>query len=184
MASHIRLVVLATIGLWATDTLACSCAGPGPNRCVLPAAPVSFVGKVIPKQAVDLRPAVPLDNRGRRLATDPPLPRDESYVAVVFQVSEWFRGGSESTLVVRTEAANNSCTYPFEVGHDYVVFAYAHDGNLRTDPCAGTRAVASETALIQQLRSARAGTGMADIFGTTYLQRLDGCLPGLEKTDG
>ena len=184
MAFSIRLTVLATIGLWATDTLACSCAGPGPNRCVLPASPVSFVGKAISKQAVDLRPAVPLNNRGRRLATDPPLPRDESYIAVVFQVSEWFGGGSESTVVVRTDPANSSCTYPFEVGHDYLVFAYTHEGNLRTDPCAGTRPVAPELALIHQLRSARAGTGMADMFGMAYVQRLDGSLAGLEKSEG
>jgi hypothetical protein len=103
---------------------------------------------------------------------------------VVFQVTDWFRGGSESTVVVRTEAANNDCTYPFEVGHDYLVFADTGGGNLRTSPCAGTRPVASEAAFIRQLRSAHAGTGMADIFGMSYQQQLNGSLEGLEKTKG
>jgi len=185
MVFHIRLAILAAIAVWATDALACSCAGSGP-RCELPAAPVAFVGKVISKQAVDLRPIdpAPNNNRGRRLATDPPPPRDDSYIAVTFQVTEWFRGGSDSTLVVRTDPANSSCTYPFEIGRDYLVFAGMRDGNLGTSPCAGTQPVASEIGLIRQLRSARAGTGMADVFGMSYPQRLDSSLAGLEESEG
>ena len=114
----------------------------------------------------------------------PPPPRDESYIAVTFQLTEWFRGGLESTLVVRTYPANNSCTYPFEAGHDYLVFAYMKDGNLRTDHCAGTRPIASEIGLIYQLRSAREGRGMADVFGMSYLHQLDSSFSGLEKYEG
>src|SRR5207248_1159966 len=70
-------------------------------------------------------------------------------------------------------AANSSCSYPFEVGLDYLVFAYAQNANLYTNNCAGTRPAASETALIRELQSARAGTSMADLFGSTYSHRLD-----------
>jgi hypothetical protein len=51
MAFYRGPAILAAIGLWAADVLACSCAGPGPFRCELSAAPVAFVGKVISKQA-------------------------------------------------------------------------------------------------------------------------------------
>jgi len=177
-------MIVAALPVFAADALACSCAPPGPGRCQLPTAPVAFAARVISRQAFDLRPAVQLDNRGRRLATDPPPPRDDSYIAVTLEVIEQFRGDSSKTIIVRTDPANSSCTYPFEVGHDYLVFAYMKDGSLRTDPCAGTRPVASEIALIHQLRSTRAGTGMPDLFGTIYQQRLNGSIAGLEKSEG
>src|SRR2546426_12103685 len=101
-ASSVHLTILAAIALYATDALACSCAPPGPNRCALPDAPVAFTGKVIYKQAVDLHPPMPLNNRGPRLATDPPPPADESYIPVTFPVTEWVRARSGNTLVFRT----------------------------------------------------------------------------------
>src|ERR1051325_1216292 len=99
MTIWMRLPILVAIAFSATEALACSCAGPGPNRCALPDSPVAFTGRVISKQAVDRHPVVPPNNTGRRLATDPPLPRDESYIAVRFQVTDWFRGGAEPTVV-------------------------------------------------------------------------------------
>src|SRR5437016_1515313 len=104
-AALTALTILATIGLWTSDGLACSCAGAGLYRCALPAAPVSFLGRVISKQPVDRRPVEPRGNNpgGRRLAIVGPPPIDDSYTAVTFQVTEWFRGGSDATIIVRTD---------------------------------------------------------------------------------
>ena len=164
---------LGTIGLvallYTTNAFACDCFHGGPGRCYLPDAPVAFVGTVISKEAVDLRqppdPSAIPNYSGRRRVGDPPPPRDDSYIAVTFQVNESLRGDARKTIVIRTEPANNSCTYPFDIGKEYLVFASDRSGSLYTSPCQGTRPANQETALIQQLRFARTGQKMANLFG-------------------
>jgi hypothetical protein len=131
---------------------------------------VAFVGTVISKQDVDLRPAPPAaaDNRPRRSARsagDPVPPRDESYVAVTFRVTEALRGDFDDTIVIRTGPSYSSVRYQFEIDGEYLVFAGPQNGYLYTDSCTGNRAVATEAAFIRELRAARQGSRMADIFG-------------------
>ena len=123
MEVQIALIV-AIVGICAPESFA-SCAPPPPFRCSLPASPVAFVGTVISKQDVDLRPLLPpsTNNRGRRLVGDPVPPRDDSYIAVTFRVNESLRGDFDDTIVIRTDPANSSASYRFEIGHDYLVFA-------------------------------------------------------------
>ena len=82
-------------------------------------------------------------------------PRDDSYIAVTFRVNEALRGDFDDTIVIRTDPANSSASYRFEIGHDYLVFADLHNGRLYTNSCTGNRAVATETAFIRELRAAR-----------------------------
>jgi hypothetical protein len=180
-------LIAATFALCATASLACSCAPGPPGRCQLPTASVAFVGTVISKQPVDFRPPIePATSSGnrearRRSAQDPAPPRDESHIAVTLQVTEPLRGDFEKTILIRTDAANNSCSFPFEAGHDYLVFAYLRNSNLYTNICAGTQPAKPEAALIRQLRAARAGTGMADVFGLVTEPLSNSSLAGLER---
>jgi hypothetical protein len=167
---HVQIVlIVAIVGICAPESFA-SCAPPAPFRCSLPASPVAFVGTVISKQDVDLRPAAPAaaDNRPRRSARsagDPVPPRDESYVAVTFRVTEALRGDFDDTIVIRTGPSYSSVRYQFEIDGEYLVFAGPQNGYLYTDSCTGNRAVATEAAFIRELRAARQGSRMADIFG-------------------
>src|SRR5438876_10115840 len=54
---------------------------------------------------------------------------------VTLSVSEWFRGAAGNTLVVRTEVGTEACGYPFEVGHEYLVFANEYQGNVTVTTC-------------------------------------------------
>jgi hypothetical protein len=160
-------LVLSSIALCGSQLIACSCAGAGPFGCKLPAAPVAFLGRVVSRQDVDLRPPYnpPPNYSGRRMAGDPLPPPDESYIAVTLQVVEPFRGDFGNTIVIATEPMNNSCYYPFEIGKDYLVFAETYKGRLYTSICQGTREAEREVSLIQQLRAARQGLKQADLFG-------------------
>jgi hypothetical protein len=159
-------LLVVIVGICATESFA-DCAPPAPFRCSLPSSPVAFVGTVISKQDVDLRPVLPpsTNNRGRRLAGDPVPPRDDSYIAVTFRVNEAFRGDFDDSIVIRTDPANSSASYRFEIGHDYLVFADLKNGYPYTNSCTGNRDVATETAFIRELRAARRGSAMSDIFG-------------------
>src|SRR5438477_33579 len=105
-----KLLILGVLLIPINEVFACSCGGPGPFECKLPNAPVAFLGRVVSKQDVDLRPPYnpPPNYRGRRMAGDPLPSPDESYIAVTLQVVEPFRGDFGNTIVIATEPMNNS----------------------------------------------------------------------------
>ena len=115
---------------------------------------------------------------------DPVPPRDDSYIAVTFRVNEALRGDFDDTIVIRTDPANSSASYRFEIGHDYLVFADLQNGHLYTNSCTGSRAAATETALIRELRAARRGSRMSDIFGlvSTRQAALENVTPAANLT--
>ena len=63
------------------------------------------------------------------------------------------------SLVVRTELGTEACGYPFEVGHEYLVFANEYQGEVTVTTCsAATQPAKMALARIQQLRALRDGT--------------------------
>jgi len=91
------------------------------------------------------------------------LPQPPPWVKVTLSVSERFRGGSDNSIVIRTDLSD--CGYPFEVGHEYLVFAREFQGNLTVDKCTATRPAKMAVATIRQLQTLRDGTALPDIFG-------------------
>lgn len=84
-----------------------------------------------------------------------------------FSIREAFRGVSGAEVAIDTGAG--MCTYPFEIGQTYLVFAHLYQGKLSTNICTQTQAEVMAGGLIQQLEAAKAsstGTGMAALFGT------------------
>jgi hypothetical protein len=95
------------------------------------------------------------------------LPQPEAWgsVKVTLSVSERFRGNSGNSLVVRTEIGTEACGYPFEIGHEYLVFANEFQGNLTVTTCSATQPAKMAVSTIQQLRTLRDGTALPGIFG-------------------
>jgi hypothetical protein len=58
-------------------------------------------------------------------------------IRVEFEVSEVWRGGVGSTAVVTTGFGDGDCGFPFAVGDEYVVPAYANSDGLSTGLCSG-----------------------------------------------
>jgi hypothetical protein len=94
-----------------------------------------------------------------------PQPEPWGRVKVTLTVSERFRGVSSDSLVVKTEAGTEACGYPFEVGHEYLVFANENQGNLTVTTCSATQPAKIAVARILQLRALRDGAALPDIFG-------------------
>jgi len=59
----------------------------------------------------------------------------------------------------------SDCGYPFEVGHEYLVFANEFQGNLTVTTCSATQPAKMAVSTIQQLRTRRDGTALPGIFG-------------------
>jgi len=84
-------------------------------------------------------------------------------VKVTLSVSEPFRGAAGNMLVVRTDLSD--CGYPFEVGHEYLVFANWNQENLTVTTCSATQPSKVAVARIEQLRAFRDGTTLPDLYG-------------------
>jgi hypothetical protein len=104
----------------------------------------------------------------RTLRSTKLLPQPEAWgsVKVTLSVSERFRGDSGNSLVVRTESGTEACGYPFEIGHEYLVFANEFHGNLTVTTCSATQPAKMAVSTIQQLRTLRDGTVLQGIFGS------------------
>lgn len=84
-------------------------------------------------------------------------------VRIVLSVSEWFRGNFGNSVVVQTDTSD--CAYPFETGHQYLVFAIEFQGKLTVNICTATRPAKMAATTIRQLRALRDGTALPDLFG-------------------
>jgi hypothetical protein len=128
------------------------------------------VATVVSKESVQNAPApyvgIPgLGNRASRPPILPLQPQPWGSVKVTLKVSEQLRGNSGNSLVIRTEIGTEACGYPFEVGHEYLVFANEFQGNLTVTTCSATQPAKMAVATIQQLRALRDGTALPGIFG-------------------
>src|SRR6266481_398796 len=88
--------------------------------------------------------------------------------AVHFIVTENFHGatGLGQEIVVNTGRGGGDCGYPFVVGTSYLVYASTSDGQLTTGICSGTKPEVMVGGLLKELRAARDGTRVDDLFGT------------------
>jgi hypothetical protein len=84
-------------------------------------------------------------------------------VKVTLSVSEAFRGGAGDTLVV--EVLTGDCGYPFEVGHEYLVFANGNLDHATVTTCSATQPSKMAVARIEQLRAFRDGRTLPDLYG-------------------
>jgi hypothetical protein len=100
-------------------------------------------------------------------------------VEVTLTVSERFRGDAGASLVVRTELETEARGYPFEVGHEYLVFANQYQGNVTVTTCSATQPAKMAVARIEQLlRALRDGSTLPDLYGFVGTHRFVGTRPG------
>ena len=184
MRSRIGLIA-AAFSLCALPAAACSCSRGGTGGCQAPTADMIVLATVVSKELVRNGPLPPAPasagdfspRRASRAPTDPPLPAP--IVRIALSVSEKFRGNPGDSVVVQTDTSD--CAYPFEVGHEYLVFANEFQGNLTVNICTATRPAKMAVATIQQLRALRDGTALPDLFGFVGTHPADSSETGWEQ---
>ncbi len=156
--------ILLLVCLWLAgappQAAACTCSTPGPPCEAFWKAYAVFVGRVL---AVAEQPPV------RVKPSDPP-PIGLG-VNVTLAIVERFTGdlGDQPTIEITTGRSDGDCGYRFEVGRDYVVYAWRTEGRalLSTSICTRTRPVdraADDLAYGRQLGTA--GQSGAQVSGT------------------
>jgi hypothetical protein len=180
--------IIATFFFFAPPTAACSCVGGSIRSCPVPTSDTIVLATVVSKEVLQRGPA-PLErqatpslaNRAERSQTISPQREPWGSVKVALSVSEWFRGKSGNSIIVRTEISTTACGYPFEVGHEYLVFAEESQGTLAVTICSATQPAKMAAATIRQLRSLRDGTALPPIFGIARTHPADWSQTGWEQ---
>src|SRR6266581_1125351 len=164
-------LIAAAFSLSTLPAQACSCAGGNPGSCEVPVGDIIVRATVVSKEINQTQPpfarppssGVPpsADRRAGPILQPEPWGR----VKVTLSVSERFRGAAGDSLVVNTELGTEACGYPFEVGHEYLVFAYENQGKVTVTTCSGTQPSKMAVARIEQLRALRDGSTLPDLYG-------------------
>jgi hypothetical protein len=71
------------------------------------------------------------------------------------EILEVFKGTVGPRLVMHTGPSIGDCTFPFEAGVEYLVYAFKHEGRLRTGICQRTRPAAKDDSELEWLRTGR-----------------------------
>ena len=135
-----RIALLVLLLAPPSPAWACSCVPPDPPPIAFANMEAVFVGNVT--QISD--PSWP---GGLVSSADP--------VRVVLQVNDSWKGVTTATVLVETAVSGASCGYTFDVGRQYVVYAYDHDNNgvWATNMCTRTNDVANAAADLTYLNT-------------------------------
>ncbi len=117
------ILYLFCLLLTASVALACSCIQPSPPQESLEQATAVFAGRVTNIE----KPFISTSS------LDP--------ITATFDVSQVWKGDITQTVAIRTAQDSASCGYPFELGQEYIVYAWAdpdHPGELNTGLCSRT----------------------------------------------
>jgi hypothetical protein len=179
MWSRIGLIA-AAFSLSAPRALACSCSVAIRAVVRRRRADIIVRATVASREVNEISPPFgrPAPSGGRHPASRPTgtMPPREPWgrVKVTLTVSERFRGAVGDSLVVQTEVGTDACGYPFEVGHEYLVFANENQGSVTVTTCSATQPAKMATARIQPtaLSSRRnLSTGPVRVRGYTLAWR-------------
>jgi hypothetical protein len=163
-------VLLGFVLLHAIPSHACSCLL-SPTGCDrLTDADAIFLGTATSKQLGENRPV-----NGAVSSVVPSLVR--------FSVTEAYNGVTKSEVEVATTEGCCACGYPFQVGHEYLVYAYQQEGKLTTSICTATQPARTATALIQQLQARKSALLAASVFGEVKRMPQDARVEGKEKEE-
>ena len=187
---NVRMRVLLGIALMTVPLsrlLACSCVGQGTPCSGAGNAAAVFTGTVL--EVTD--PAWPrpgeitssaLSNRRRAVDSVNPLPRPLRVVRM--QVREVLSGiGPEQKQIeIATGMGGGDCGFAFQVGVDYVVYAYKNaEGHLETGICSRTRPMSQAAEDVEYIRAMANAPGTGEIRVRTGLGNTPG-KPGVPIT--
>lgn len=124
----ITIVAVLALTLNARWAIACSCAGPLPPLKAMATASAVFTGKVITLT---------------KTGTTPNDPEFFEGYEVTLQVGIVIKGKSlkskHKTVAIRTGSGFGDCGYEFEVGTQYLIYAYGIPSKLETNTCTRTK---------------------------------------------
>jgi len=185
-SAKIVLVGLVLIALlFSVRLLACSCAGPARTPCFAAGSSTAvFTGKVL--DIADQPPPAPLPssgNTGRVIAsrqTANPISLPARLRVVRLSVGDVLTGvdASQKEIEILTGYGGGDCGYPFQLGGEYVVYAYKNSaGRLETGICMRTRPLDQAAEDVKYIREMAAAPETGQLWVRT-------AFPGIPPLSG
>jgi hypothetical protein len=167
MRSYCLALLCLSFAITPATALACSCAHPPPpepNATINPVARVPDKDEVVFEGTVtnaQLKGSLFDTKPGELFSAD--LDQDSPYMLVTFNVSRSYAGQQGKTVELKTGMGGGDCGYPFEVGKQYLVYAWKDEsGKLSTGICSGTGLLEERKADLAALRGEPAVSPDAD----------------------
>jgi hypothetical protein len=153
---HLLVSAIFILTLSSAPAFCCKCVSPPPDikaakalaQWTANSSDAIFEGRV---ERIDLKWALMEAKVGDVVSTDPD--QDPPYMLVSFDVSRSYRGPQQQKVRIRTGLGGGDCGFRFEVGEQYLVYAFAHEsGQLSTGICSGTGLLKESQANLSYLR--------------------------------
>jgi hypothetical protein len=159
-ALSLALVVAASAALALPSAEACSCAGFDSVAANVRASEILFVGTVTAVERPLPVIVIPRDG------TVPPPPGPAPQTAV-FAVERTFRGDIDN-VVRLPSGGGSSCSFSFNAGERWLIYASLRDGRVETGKCGRTRLVAHARADFDYLEGLAAARPQGVVFGDLF----------------
>lgn len=130
----------ATVLVGAPHASACNCIPPGDVAEEARESPAVFLGYAVSRSGPILRGDSPFIVRLKALFRINIRYPTEDYL-YGFHVIETFKGAPVKSRGVFSATHSSACGYTFELGKQYLVFTYAHEGRAETSICDATGSV-------------------------------------------
>lgn len=156
MRFHLLVSVVFALTFSSAPAVACKCVSPSPDiktardlaQWTANRSDAIFEGRV---ERVELKWALMEAKVGDLIAAD--VEEDPPVMKVSFDVSRSYRGAQQKNIRVRTGLGGGDCGFHFEVGKQYLVYAFADEsGQLSTGICSGTALLEESQANLSHLR--------------------------------
>lgn len=147
------MMAFANFVVSTTPVFACSCIAPPPPQEARDQSAAVFAGTVKNINVPE----------GEIISSADP-------VGITFDVSDVWKGEVSETQIITTPRDSASCGYAFEMGMDYLVYAYEGEDGLQTHLCSRTTLLTADVEDLNALGdSTRPEAGRADSSTTSNL---------------
>jgi|GEM_PF-3172600 len=163
----LRMVSMCALLYGTVTGYACSCIAPGPVCSIQLGSSTIFRGTVIESTLIpNISTTKKADGTEIRLSGN-------GRYKVHFKVAETFSGKPETEQIVYTSQQGSMCGISFQIGREYVVFTYTHEGELLTSRCSRTALLEPgiENAAVSWMRAHVKAPSGAEIFGSVLLPK-------------
>lgn len=177
-----RFVILASVmfvfTFSAVPVLACTCASPPPEvktardlaKWYASKSDAIFEGSV---ERIELKWPMLEARVGDIISAD--IEQDPPVMQVSIEISRSYRGTQPNSIVIRTGLGTGDCGFRFEVGEQYLVYAFVDEsGRLSTDICSGTAPLKRSQAGLSYLRGEPVDPTVVEEAKPTAAQKLCG----------
>jgi hypothetical protein len=139
---HLLASAILALTFSSAPAVACKCVSPPPDiktardlaQWTANRSDAIFEGRV---DRVELKWGLMEAKVGAVIPTD--VEEDPPVMLVSFDASRSYRGGQQKNIRIRTGVGGGDCGFHFEVGEQYLVYAFADEsGQLSTGICSGT----------------------------------------------